>query len=400
MPDTRHPFPDLVRACALLGIAVVNVEWSAHPAQDLVSGGAWSTPADRFLWWTVATVFLMKSYSLFAMLFGAGVEQQMRAADADGAGFTGRYARRLAGLLALGLLNAAFLFSGDILVMYALLGALLFLFRRTGAVALRRWAVGLYLLQIALTAVLVATVGAMSEADGGAELRKTLAEMAEESAKTDAGYSLPGFLAVAAYRFDEWANFFWRSMAFAGPGTLAFILYGLYAARTGMFDDLDAPRWSRARRVWLPIGLLLAGSGAWIALQSDHELDAKLYIGLTLVTIGSPFSTMGYLGLIAAWMQRPASSLRAFLTRAGGGSLTAYLLQGLLMSWVFCGYGLGWVGKTGAATYLPVGAAAAVVSLLFAGWWRGRYRLGPVEALLRRWVYLGGRPVASQGPAL
>jgi uncharacterized protein len=113
--------------------------------------------------------------------------------------------------------------------------------------------------------------------------------------------------------------------------------------------------------------------------------------GFALVIIGSPFSTMGYLGLIAAWSQRPPSPLRDFLVRAGGGSLTAYLLQGLLMSLVFSGYGLGLVGKLGAATYIPIGAAAAVISLLFVGWWRGRHALGPVESLLRRWVYLGER---------
>ena len=98
---------------------------------------------------------------------------------------------------------------------------------------------------------------------------------------------------------------------------------------------------------------------------------------------------LGYLGLIAAWSQRADSRLRAFLVRAGGGSLTAYLLQGLLMSLVFSGYGLGLIGKLGAAAYISIGAAAGVLSLLFVGWWRGRHALGPVEMLLRRWVYLG-----------
>jgi uncharacterized protein len=391
MSETRQPFPDLVRACALFGIAVVNVEWFAYPAQDLLRGGAWATPADRFVWWTVATVFLMKSYSLFAMLFGAGMAQQMRAAEAGGAGFMGRYARRMAGLLALGLVNAALLFSGDILVTYALLGVLLLLFRNTGAAALRRWAIGFFLLHVGLSVALVVSAASMAEEGGGAELRKLAAEMAEEAAQVNAAYASTDFFAVAAFRFDEWATFFGRAMVFGGPGVMAFILYGLYAARTGMFEDLDAPRWSRARRLWLPIGLLVAGAGAWVMLGSDLEFDAKLLAGITLVTVGSPLSTLGYLGLVAAWMRRPESRLRAFLTRAGGGSLTAYLLQGLLMSWVFCGYGLGWVGKVGAAAYFSVGVVVATVSLLFVGWWRGRYGLGPMEALLRRWVYLGER---------
>jgi uncharacterized protein len=77
--------------------------------------------------------------------------------------------------------------------------------------------------------------------------------------------------------------------------------------------------------------------------------------------------------------------------RASSASLTAYLLQGLLMSWVFSGYGLGLVGKLSVAAYVPIGAAAALVSLLFVGVWRKRSGWGPVERLLRGWVYLDKR---------
>jgi len=62
------------------------------------------------------------------------------------------------------------------------------------------------------------------------------------------------------------------------------------------------------------------------------------------------------------------------------------------MSLVFTGYGLGLYGKSGAAAAVLIGLGAGIASLLFVGWWRGRHALGPVEMLLRRWVYLGERP--------
>jgi uncharacterized protein len=114
--------------------------------------------------------------------------------------------------------------------------------------------------------------------------------------------------------------------------------------------------------------------------------------GFSLIMIGSPLSSVGYLGWLAAWLRGGPSPVRDLLGRAGSASLTAYLLQGLLMSWVFAGYGLGWVGKLGASAYLPVGVIAALASLWFVARWRGRYALGPVEAVLRRWVYLGQPP--------
>ena len=391
MPQARQPFPDLVRALALCGIAVVNADYFAHATMGGVIAGAWDSPADRAAWWTVATLFMLKSYSLFALMFGVGVGQQMRSAEGDGAGFGGRYARRLTGLLALGLFNAALLFYGDILVIYAALGVLVYLFRNLGAAALRRWAIGLYAVQAAVMLLLWLSTFVLALPDAASALRETLDESAQDTAQRVAGFAAPGVLAVAATRFEAWATDVGWMVAMQGFGALAFMLYGLHLARAGLLDDTASTRWTRARRIDLPLGLVLAAVGGWLMVGSGHELEPAFMGGFALIVIGSPFSTMGHLGLLAAWSQRPASPLRAFLTRAGGGSLTAYLLQGLLLSLVFSGYGLGLVGQLGAAAYIPIGAAAALLSLLFVGWWRSRYPLGPVETLLRRWVYLGER---------
>ncbi|MBM3752022.1 MAG: DUF418 domain-containing protein, partial [Acidimicrobiia bacterium] len=79
MIATRHPLPDLVRAFALFGIAVVNVDFFAHASFRGVINTGWDSPTDRILGWTVATVFLLKSYSLFSLMFGVGVHQQILA---------------------------------------------------------------------------------------------------------------------------------------------------------------------------------------------------------------------------------------------------------------------------------------------------------------------------------
>ena len=116
-------------------------------------------------------------------------------------------------------------------------------------------------------------------------------------------------------------------------------------------------------------------------------------LGFLLLTVGSPLSSYGYLGLLAAWTRADDSILRRTLMRAGGGSLTAYLLQGLMLSLLFSGYGWGLVGTLGAASYIPLAAIVAMLSLLFVSAWRARYAQAPCEALLRAWVYLGARRV-------
>jgi uncharacterized protein len=388
MSQVRQPLPDLVRACALFGIAVVNVDYFAHPSMDGLLQRGLASPLDRALWWVVATVFLLKSYSLFAMMFGYGFGQQMRAAESQGARFPGRHARRMLGLLLLGLLNAAFLFFGDILVVYSVLGTMLYLFRSKEPRALRRWAFGFYALQIVIVLLLLLATLELNMPDNVSTLREMWAETAGVAAEREAGFAAGGFFTVADTRFGAWAEDFGYLVAFQGPGAMAFILYGLYAARAGLFDDLEAARWSRARRVYLPVGLLLAGLGAWLMSGGVHESDPAFMTGFLLIMIGSPLSSVGYLGWLAAWLRGGPSPIRDFLGRAGSASLTAYLLQGVLMSWVFSGYGLGWVGKLGASAYLPVGVIAAVLSLWFVARWRSRHALGPVETVLRRWVYL------------
>jgi len=71
---TRHPLPDLVRAFALFGIAVVNVDFFANASYRGVIDTGWNGPTDRILWWTIAMVFPLKSYSLFSLMFGVSVQ--------------------------------------------------------------------------------------------------------------------------------------------------------------------------------------------------------------------------------------------------------------------------------------------------------------------------------------
>jgi len=376
-----------VRAFALFGIAVVNVDFFAHASLRGVIDTGWNSPTDRILWWTIAALFLLKSYSLFSLMFGVGVQQQILASNQLNANFAGRYSRRILGLLLLGFLNITLLFYGDILVVYSLLGTLLLLFRNFEGAKLRRWAIGIYLLQITLVVLIAASTWLLTLVDAEAGLQESSA--AADAEKRLAGFSDPRFLTVAATRLDAWTAEFAFVLALQGAGALAFMLYGLYLARSGLLLDANSPRWSRARRIDLPIGLILAATGGWLILGSSSELDPPFMTGIALITLGSPFSTMGYLGLMAAWTQRPDSPLRAGLIRAGGASLTAYLMQGLLMSLIFSGYGLGMIGKLNAASYIPIGVAVALVSLVFCTEWRRRYRLGPVERVLRKWVYLG-----------
>ena len=138
-------------------------------------------------------VFLQgKARSTFALLFGVGFGILMSRAAARGDGFVGFYMRRMTALLAIGLLNLAFLFWGDILILYALLGMVLLAFRGLGNRAV---------LSLGLLLVIVPPLvaGALELATGG-----PLPNLAGLS-QTEVGQLMPA--SAPAYRGDAFGAY-------------------------------------------------------------------------------------------------------------------------------------------------------------------------------------------------
>jgi uncharacterized protein len=386
----RHIFPDLVRAFALLGIVLVNVAYFAWPGPDTYYYADTMTSLDQGAIFAVDSLFLMKSYTLFSAMFGAGLAYQMMSAERRGVAFGPQYFRRMLGLFILGLLHVWIAFVGDILLTYAVIGCLLFLFRNISVKALRRWGYTFLILQFAIIGLMAVGIGALEAFDpqGSAEV------MAEMQAEMDGYfdlYSNGSFLEAANGRMQEFGAYAHFIIAFQGLGVIAFFLFGLAGVKSGVLENPDAPLWKKSRRIFLPIGVIISAIGAWCFLTSDAYLSGRGLLGLLIIFAGSPFSTLGYLGLIAKWSAGPMTAFKEFLARAGTSTLSAYLLQSVILSLIFCGYGLGLYGQVGAAGCVAIAFVVGVFTLSFSSLWRTKYARGPMETLLRAWTYLGAR---------
>jgi uncharacterized protein len=389
----REILPDLVRAFALIGIALVNVGVMAYPMMMGYLDGGLKTPADTGAYMAVNSLFLMKSYTLFSFMFGVGFAYQIASAARKNAGFGARYTRRIIGLLVLGLLHVALLFQGDILVMYAILGTILYLFRNLKPRTLVKAGIGIYAVQVLVIGFMAfaVTMGVKYQPE---EMAKEVAKMTEGAAHAHAVFGNGTFVQSIGLRFVEWSQVITFGMLFQGIGALAFFLFGLAAVKSDIISNPSAEIWGRFRRVFLPIGLIGSAFAAWLILSSEGMMDPTMMAGMALIALFSPFSTAGYLGLIAKWAARPktdgfASKLRTFLARGGTATLTAYLMQGLLFSLIFNNYGLGNFAKHGALVCVLIAFGVAVATLTFASLWRTKFERGPMESLLRRWTYLG-----------
>ena len=349
--------------------------------------GGYLTPVDHYADGAVYALFMSKSYALFSFMFGAGLGFQMQSAARKGVAFGPRYSRRIIGLLILGSLHFVFFFIGDILITYAILGALLYRFRHTAPKKLMIVGIILIAIQALIYGLITAAIwlGTTFAPD---EMPTTEAMMMEANLEV-AAYQAETFWAVAQYRFSQ----FYIAPLVAliqGFSVLGYFLIGLAAVKVGVINNPSAAIWKKLRHYALPIGLAGNIYAAWLMSTAQNGFtDVRFFTSMTIVGIFAPLLAFGYAGLIAAYADGPVTPIKRFLARAGSATLTAYLMQSVILSYIFSGYGLGLYAQLGAATCIAIALATGLFTLLFSSVWRARFSRGPMEYLLRSWTYLG-----------
>lgn len=370
MTQTRRDTTvDTLRTAALIGICVVNLPFLALPPEL-----AMATPAsgyDRFSAILVELLFQGKFFLLFSFVFGWGVEIQMQSAARAGTPFTGRYFRRLAALAVLGCLHAVLVFPGDILLIYALLGALLWPLRNRSP---------RHLLRIAGTmiAVELASLG-------------VLAVLLAGTVAMPASYALGGgFIEATLARLALWPETLGFLLLFQGPLAFGAFALGLAAAKTGFFQPGSTGRRRLARAMpWMLLVAIPANLFFALAPQDGGLLELA---GLLAFALGAPALSAVYLHLLLRLDAKVR--LPALLVDAGRNSLTAYVLQGLLAGLLFGSYGLGLFGAIGQTGLILLAVLVALAAMAGTGLMARYWGRAPLETLLRSVTY--GEPPASR----
>ncbi|MCK0095962.1 DUF418 domain-containing protein [Yoonia sp. F2084L] len=365
-PD-RALLPDYLRLIALFGIVVVNVQYIAFSVFESIATPTVQSQTDAVTLFLVHGLALLKTYGLFSFMFGVGLGFLMRASERRGLPFGKVYRNRMIGLLLLGLAHGLLFFPGDILVIYAVTGSILYLFRNWTVQRLVRVGAALLIVQAIIIPVLV-----FMPDDTPAEFVQF-----EQIALIDGG-----FLKAAIFRSIGFAFSLPVFLVFQGISALGWFCLGLAAVKSGMIDNAEHPLWRRARRLCLLPGVVLSLLGAAI-----WQWGAPLP-GAALTTSIAPLATLGYLGLIAA-IARPPGPLVARVLRAGGSSLSIYLGQSIILTTIFAGYGFGLWNQVDrmTATLIAIGVTVLLIGALSI--WRLWFRQGPFELLLRRITYAG-----------
>ena len=395
-PSPRIAEIDVVRGVAVLGILAVNIVGFAMPERASVSlavyGG--TVGADLAAWVAGFVLLEGKMRGLFSLLFGASMLLVIEAVEAKGRSGAAIHFPRMAWLAVFGAAHLYLVWWGDILLHYAILGTVAFLFRRVSLAALGLWIALLLLYQLQLMGSVAAMMIAAREAaqapgasadavDFWQLLGSDLAPMPGDALAEDLAVHRGSWWSIVEARWREHADNPRISLEYSGAETLAYMLMGMVALRTGLL----AGRWPRRHYAAVAaIGLGVGGLGyalsAAAVILSGLDPAIIFATGSAAAVLLRPPMIIGYAALIVLLAQR-GGWLADRLAAAGRAALTNYLAPSLVMTTIFYGYGLGLYGRLGRAELWLMVLPMWALMLIWSHAWLKRCRYGPFEWLWR-----------------
>jgi len=324
---------DVIRGFALIGILYANIlSWSGikflpFPEIKALGNLAVDTQLYNILKFFVDTKF----YTIFSLLFGIGFSLQI-SRNRNNPDFPPFYARRLTLLLLIGLAHAS-IWSGDILMLYALMGFIVLALRNLTEKQVLKTAIILFFTPLLLDVVYMHTF-----AQDIVELPKTALKVYPDMSPTEviAGFQSMELLTVLKTNFH---NVIWRWYDFIPSGrpfkVLGLFLLGSYLYSSGYFTEKVHK--SKVLFTWLVLGVTFTGLA--MSLKGGVTAFPKTWysIGYKFMhEIGQISLSLSYISIIAVLLKKlPHFFMWNVLKAYGRMSLTSYIGHTVLGILVF-----------------------------------------------------------------
>jgi len=338
---------------------------------------------DKIIWDSLFFLFGGKSYAIFALLFGLTFFIQFNNRNKAGYDFSGRFLWRLFLLLIFGLINS-FFFEGDILAFYAVIGVVLIPFRKLSNNIVLAVAV-LLMLQPVEWIKFFYILNTPDYVEPAKISNQYFAHMGE-------------YLSGSSFWDMAWGNFtngriaviYWNLENGRFYQTAALFLLGTLLGRQYLFLSTSENNkfWKKALIVsalaFIPLFILKKSMPAIIdreALRSSLDL---------MITSWANFAFMIVLvaAFVLLYQKNLFNRILSKLTPLGRMSLSNYVMQSILGSFVYYGFGLGMYKYTGATYSLLIGIVLAIIQIAFCKWWLQRYKHGPLEHIWHKATWL------------
>ena len=363
----RLPAPDLIRGIALVGIGAENIlSFNAANEHIALFAANFPEPVNNLLLTVFMLFFRGKFYPVFALLFGFATAFSLVQRGAK------PFSRRSFFIAALGFMQLLFIWNGDVLLQYAVLSLLLFTLKNWPDRALLSLAAFLFLLSFWPVSFLPSNPS-------------VFAGIPPEI------YAKGSFITLLRYRIPEFLHSI-SSLEFLLflARIFAFMVLGYFLGRNYKFQAwLQIRTISKSLLVGF-LALIVCGVALqFTGLRGDEPRPAEVELvksGLIAVFF---LANVSLFVLVPAWLflKFPALTFWQLFIAAGRLTLTHYLLQNLLFSLFFYGYGLGFYLKIPPLQLWSAYGLLMLVQAIVSVWWLRKFGQGPVEKLLRKFAY-------------
>ena len=370
MASKRLTAVDALRGFSLFGILMANLlifQYGMYGKESL-KDLSW---IDNVSYYSIKVLIEGSFMPIFTLLFGFSLIKMIESIRAKGKKSRWAIIRRAIGLIILGLLHSSFIWEGDILSFYGMMIFALLIFINRKPKTLIIWASIFFVINCAFMY---------------GEYSSTPAEKAEIAAyneKQAEVYSEGSYADIMHFRLNAEVpgmedDLFMLIAILISPIVYApLFLVGMAFAKWRLFENLAAER--RIYRwafVLVPVALTLKIVG-----QFDHVLkDMALMVGQQILSLGYVFLFMWLFTFVQS-----SKVMHAFGS-VGKLSLTNYLMQSVICTFVFYGYGFGLFGKMGVTVGIMFGLIVYIAQCYVSMMYLKTFKRGPVETPLRIWT--------------
>jgi len=377
-PGQRIASLDILRGFALFGILLVNS--LGFNASFFDFGGYYNHLPDAFQQ-KFYTIFISltadKFIFLFSFLFGYGIFMQYNRFIKKDLTFSGFFTSRMLVLALFGIAHILFLWAGDILFLYAIAGFFVFLLRKSTTAA-----------QFLLAAFFYFFIGIWLMIGVWMPLPDALSSTCNACLeKARIIYSRGNYIDCLQLRLQEYFDFRNINAFYYLPKIIGISFLGFIASKFRLHEKIV----SNPQKWWL-VFLFTALTGAALYFGYEKVVDfespyanAVYMTGYELMNVFVASAYLLFILLIST--NKTIAHLLKPVALMGRASLTNYLMQSLILGFIFYGWGLGFFGQTKVTTVVLIAGSTYLFQLFLNVVWFNYYSMGPLESLWRRLSY-------------
>ena len=384
--NPRIEVVDALRGFAVMAIILVhNLEHFIFPVYPTDSPD-WLHVLDQGIFHGVFSLFAGKAYAIFALLFGFTFYVQSDNQRLRGKDFGYRFLWRLVLLVVFATLNAAFFPAGDVLLLFAVVGLVLFITRRWSDKAIFVTAILLLLQPIEWSHYIASLINPSYRLP---DLR--VGEMYAEVAEYTRAGNFWAFIA-GNVTLGQKASLLWAVNAGRFVQTAGLFLVGCYIGRKHLFVSSD-----KNLRFW--VKLLIVSAIAFAPLYTLKELVMGSNDAIIQKTVGTAFDMWQKLAFtlvlvssfILLYQSKRFRKVTDNLRFYGKMSLTNYITQSIIGAFLYFPFGLYLAPYCGYTVSLLIGFFVFLLQVGFCKWWLAGHKQGPLEYIWHKWTWIGDK---------